>query len=388
MSKKKNIAVLLFGAKNIEGGGGAERFWADISQMFESDSFNLMFFVDKITYESLKNVNRLKNKSKIILNSDFPVDQKKLKIYLLKTYYKIISNRIKLVHIGFYNPQYYKLFKFLSLLPKLLRPKLSITIVSCFTPYCFIDEKYEKIYNMKYRYQDLFNNVNLNGVLSWYEKFKEVSEEKQIIKSNPYIYPVKYCFTDLASYKPSPKKDNVVIFASRITGIKRPFLFIEVVNKIRNISPEIFKLWEFQMYGDGDLLVDVQKKVLKEGLSDFIKFKKSSDLSKVFPKTKLFISTQELENFTSLSMLEAMACENAIISFDVGQTNYFVDHCYNGFLVTDNNANEFAKRIIEFIKLPVEKQESMLKMSREIAINRHNKENFSSELDSYFSHIL
>ena len=67
MKFKKNIAVFLTGIENISGGGGAERFWADISQMFKSDSLNIFFFIDKITYKTLINVNRISNHKNIII---------------------------------------------------------------------------------------------------------------------------------------------------------------------------------------------------------------------------------------------------------------------------------------------------------------------------------
>ena len=87
-------------------------------------------------------------------------------------------------------------------------------------------------------------------------------------------------------------------------------------------------------------------------------------------------------------MLEAMACENAIIAFDVGQTNYFVKNKINGFLSKDGDIKHMANSIINFTLLNSSEQIELQKQSRCIAIDQHNLENFSSELDDYFNHIL
>jgi glycosyltransferase involved in cell wall biosynthesis len=388
MSRKKKIAVLLIGVSDIEGGGGAERFWADVSQMFESEKISISFFVDRSTHKSLKAVNRLTEESNVVHIPDSPKNKIGLIFYLLRVYFILLRHNIKILHIGFYGAHYYKLLRFLSILPKSIRPKISITIVSCFTPYCFIDETYERKYKMKYRYDDLFNNVKLDGILSWYKKFKEVSESNEIVKSKPYIYPVKYCFTDLTRYEGSRIKSKTIVFAARITGIKRPMLFIELVKKVKELKPEIFNEWEFQLYGDGDLMSKVQQNVKECNLNNEVQFKKASDLSKVLNQTKVFVSTQELENFTSLSMLEAMACENVIISFDVGQTDYFVKNKENGYLVEDENIGAMALAIIDYIGLDQDTQREMEIKSRAIAIEEHNKENFNLELEEYFIKIL
>tara|TARA_B100001564_G_scaffold359715_1_gene382564 strand:- start:59 stop:1225 length:1167 start_codon:yes stop_codon:yes gene_type:complete len=388
MKFKKNIAVFLTGIENISGGGGAERFWADISQMFKSDSLNIYFFIDKITYKTLINVNRINNHKNIIIIPKSPKNNLELFPYLAILFFKILRYKIKIIHIGFYGAQYYKLCKFFSLLPKKIKPKLSITIVSCFTPYCFISESFENDYKMKFRYQDLFNNVKIDGILTWYKKFKEVNDSENIIKSNPYIYPIKSCFTNLDNYRPSKNKSNIIVFASRLTKIKRPLLYIDVISLIKSIHPNIFEDWEFHIYGDGQQMNELKESVKSKFLENNVQLKKSYDLSLVFPYTKLFVSTQELENFTSLSMLEAMACENAIIAFDVGQTNYFVKDKKNGFLSKDGDIKQMANSIINFTLLKSSEQIELQKKSRCIAIDQHNLENFSSELDDYFNHIL
>ena len=388
MKFKKNIAVFLTGIEDVSGGGGAERFWADISQMFKSDSLKIYFFIDKITYKTLINVNRINNHKNIIIIPKSPKNNLELFPYLAILFFKILRYKIKIIHIGFYGAQYYKLCKFFSLLPKKIKPKLSITIVSCFTSYCFISKSFENDYKMKFRYQDLFNNVKIDGILTWYKKFKEVNDSDNIIKSNSYIYPIKSFFTNLDNYRPSKNKSNIIVFASRLTKIKRPLLYIEVISLIKLLHPNIFEDWEFHIYGDGQQMNELKESVKSKFLENNVQLKKSYDLSLVFPYTRLFVSTQELENFTSLSMLEAMACENAIIAFDVGQTNYFVKDKKNGFLSKDGDIKQMANSIINFTLLNSSEQIELQKQSRRITIDQHNLENFSSELDGYFNHIL
>ena len=88
-----------------------------------------------------------------------------------------------------------------------------------------------------------------------------------------------------------------------------------------------------------------------------------------------------------VSTLEAMACENAIIAFDVGQTDYFVKNKKNGFLSKDGDIKQMANSIINFTLLKSSEQIELQKESRRIAIEQHNIENFSLELEDYFNHI-
>ena len=82
-----------------------------------------------------------------------------------------------------------------------------------------------------------------------YKKFKEVNDSENIIKSNHIYTPIKSCFTNLDNYRPSKNKSNIIVFASRLTKIKRPLLYIEVISLIKSIHPNIFEDWEFVIYG-------------------------------------------------------------------------------------------------------------------------------------------
>lgn len=385
--KKINVAIILIGVKDISGGGGAERFWSDIVRLNESNQINYKFLIDRETYNSLKLVNRLsEDKTKIILISNNPKNRLQLYLYWIEIYIKLIINRIKIIHVGFYSANYYKILKFLSIFSRL---KISITIVSCFTAYCFIDSKYESSYKMKYRFKDVFNNIKLSGVLCWYNKFKEVAIEQKIIKSNPYIYPVKHCFTDLTNYKPKKEKLNEIIFASRLESIKRPELFLELIKVLINrYDKEVISRWNFIIYGNGSLKNRLISFAKKNKLSKYVEFRESFDLSNVFPSSKIFVSTQELENFTSLSMLEAMSCGNAIIAFDVGQTDYFVKHSVNGYLSIDKNMNAMAEDLYDLMTMKDEKLIQMQNASINIVKNVHTKNNFILELDQYFIDII
>lgn len=387
---KKRVAFFMFDRNNLDGGGGAERFWSDVFEFYNPENFRTYFLTDRKTFNELKRINRLRSvdqNENLIFIRDFKYLFLKNIIDSLFFVYKCLINRLDIVHICFYGPQYYKRLRFLQLLPKNFRPKISITIVSCFTPYCFQNESYEKEYGMKNRFNDLFNNIKLSGILSWYENFKKLSDNNDIIKSKPFVYAVKHCFTDLSKFKSSKEKKNIIVFAARFVNVKNPIFFIEAINIITKNYTNVLDNWKVVLYGKGPLEKEIKKTLNKYNLKKIVDVDYKSDMSSVFASSKIFVSSQDLENFTSLSMLEAMASGNIIIARNVGQTHFFVKNNANGFLCNENNPSDMAMKIVKAIESS--KNGSLLaNKSIEITKRIHNKENFFKELDHFFSNAL
>ena len=110
-------------------------------------------------------------------------------------------------------------------------------------------------------------------------------------------------------------------------------------------------------------------------------------MTRVFENSKCFVSTQNFENFPSLSMNEAMAAGNVIISRNVGQTKLFVKDGVNGILLKSDNPTGLAKAIKWFINNP-SKHSDMAYESVKLTTQVHNFENFKSQMNFIWDQIL
>ena len=104
-------------------------------------------------------------------------------------------------------------------------------------------------------------------------------------------------------------------------------------------------------------------------------------------RSRLFVCTQALENFTSLAMLEAMAAGNAIVAEDVGQTREFVRDGENGLLVAPGTAEAFADAIAEYLRHP-EWHAPMAAASRRLTTEVHTIEHFADDLQTFWRDVL
>jgi glycosyltransferase involved in cell wall biosynthesis len=381
---RKNIALCIYGIEKLSGGGGSERFWADFFRLykgFKDRKYNIYLFCDKKSYDELVRVNRLNNKINIVLLKNFSNRFK----YILEFYdliIKLFFFRISILHVAEYNTVYYhRLFK-LTKIPKFLRPKVSVTIANCMVPYF-----YDSDITFKKPINQLLKEIKLDGILSWYDNVKQFFLLNGFNYENPHIYSVKYCFTDLSHFKSSSKKEKVIVFAARLSQQKRPLLFLDAIAKLQLESPELVAGWKFMLYGKGYLLEEVISRIIELKLSSIVSVEFSVHMADVFSKSMCFVSTQDYENFTSLSMLEAMACGNVIVSRNVGQTSYFARNGVNAFLAIDDSIEAISDALKQFFLLNESKFAEMSKESIRIASMEHNFENFTSELESFFENV-
>ena len=389
--KQKKIAIFLFDIQDVSGGGGVERFWADVFRMYPKNSkdYKLYFFMDNDTYHALTKIKRLVSNDNIVFIINSRSSNSVLKNFSdsVNFIFKLLMYKIDILHCAFYGPHYYKRLKYLGLLPKFIRPKIVLTEVTSMTPYCYIDEKVEELFKLrKYFLDDFYNNIKIDGIFTWYQLTKKVLEENNIVKSKPIIYAVKHCFTDLSNFKPLQKENNVV-FASRLVPLKHPEWFLQAVINLYKRNKELLKGWKFYLYGKGPMEKELHQEVINHNLQEILFISSSPTMNEILGKSKLFVSCQDYENFTSLVMLEAMACGNVIVSRNVGQTNYFAREGVNGFLAAEDTILGLTKAL-EKALLDREEHDVMATESIKIANDEHNIYNFMQELKEYWNAIL
>jgi glycosyltransferase involved in cell wall biosynthesis len=378
------IAFLFTGVGPLAGGGGAERFFSGFFEDYHNSPahHDLLFISDPGSLENFHKIGYLKD-NKFVVTYKLIHNRFKNQLEFLQVLKLIIKYRIKLIQVPLYGIQYYPLLKSLDKLPGFIRPKIVITIVDSFVPHHYLLKNDQ--YNFAGVFGGLFNTIGVDSVICWNELFKDWAKKNNIIKSDPLLLPIHSRYSSKV-FNPTVKKENHIVFAGRFTNAKRPLMFVEALNLVKKRNPELLK-WKCFMYGKGHLEEEVAQKIKAYGLSDLITISHAHDLTKVFERSKCFVSTQDFENFPSLSMNEAMAAGNAIIARNVGQTSLFVKNRLNGLLCEPDNEEGLASSIEEYITHP-EYHESMANESRRLTREVHTFANFKTQIESFWDKTL
>lgn len=398
-----NVGILIIGMANLSGSGGAERFFADLFDCYNAQPHpkrKLFFISDDLS--PLHKIGRLaSHKDKQII----------FKSYRHSFFYNITRNRpridkridplrtfltaksllrqlkkhgVNALQMPVYEDKDFLLLQYLDRLPGKLRPKLILNVTNAVVQDHYFDDNPKYAYHSKLNYGRLFETITLDGVYTWYRAFKDFAETKKVIRSNPKIHAVSSRFTSTAFFEDFSNRENKIIFSGRLSEYKDPLLFVQAAEYVNNKLPG--HGWKFEMYGKGPLEKEVRSYITEHQLNSFLSLDHTPDMPSVLRRSKIYVSTQNAENFPSLAMAEAMACSNLIIARNVGQTDYYVKNNINGFLLQGDTASELGEILIKIIKSPAV-IEPMAKESIALLKNVHNKENFIKEIDNFWDSI-
>ena len=131
---------------------------------------------------------------------------------------------------------------------------------------------------------------------------------------------------------------------------------------------------------------DVASRIEQLRLGDLLTLTHAIDMAPVFGRSRLFVSTQAFENFTSLAMLEAMAAGNAVLAEDVGQTREFVKPGENGLVVTPASPTAFAGGLAAYLADHAA-HDGMALASRRLATEVHTVEHFADDIMSFWAEV-
>jgi len=178
-------------------------------------------------------------------------------------------------------------------------------------------------------------------------------------------------FVDYFEFFPVFPKNELVTFCSRITKIKNPDLLLEACYKLKLRGIENFIL---SIIGGGDLVEDLKRFAEQKKIRN-VNFYGGIDKPQNFlDKSKIFISIQPINNYPSQSLIEAMACENAIIASDVGETRMLVSE--NEGILVPLDAEKIADAIQYLLEHP-EECERMGRNARQKVLKEHTIEKFA-----------
>jgi glycosyltransferase involved in cell wall biosynthesis len=178
-------------------------------------------------------------------------------------------------------------------------------------------------------------------------------------------------FINYSEFFPVFPKNELITFCSRITGIKNPGLLLEACYTLKLRGIENFKL---SIIGDGDLVEDLKQFVEQKKMKNIVFHGGIDNPQDILNRSKIFISIQSTNNYPSQSLIEAMACENAIIASDVGETRRLVTE--NEGILVPLNPDRIAEAIQFLLEHP-EKCERMGKSARQKVLKEHTIEKFT-----------
>lgn len=178
-------------------------------------------------------------------------------------------------------------------------------------------------------------------------------------------------FTDPERFRPLSQvdKEPLVTWAGRLHYEKNPELFVEAAALVHECCPGA----RFALLGQGEREPQVRALISRRRLRPVMRFTHNADISGDLAGSSVFVSCQRFENLGSSSLLEAMACGNAIVATDVGHTREIVDQTI-GELVPPTPL-EVARGVADLLTNPPRRQEAGSR-ARERVLARFSPEQY------------
>ena len=383
------VALVMVAVADLSGSGGAERYFSDLFEYLRQHHPGRIRLITSGTgLRRLQAAGHLHSADGVVPLPLGSAPGRGLLNLLWVTALLLLATLgrgIDVVHICLPTPTYVPFAAILGFLPRPWRPAVIVNVIDCtvasnLTAVEVRDEYERQVLNAHRLYARW---TRPDGVFSWYRAFVAAAERLKLFPSRTRLAAARFCFTDVSRFRPSPVRDNVIVFAGRLSAQKRPLLFVDAVAAVAERSPALLEGWRAKMYGRGVLEQSVRQRIRERNLDGRLTLGHSHDLAPVFARSRLFVSTQALENFTSLAMLEAMSAGNAVIAENVGQTSDYVRDGENGFLVDEPTPDAFAGAIERYLSHP-EVQQRMSDASRNVATAVHTIEHAAGDMVAFW----
>jgi glycosyltransferase involved in cell wall biosynthesis len=355
-----NFGIVLNPSGTIYG-GAQKRFTNLFQHIYNSYPDNIYYFVSKELFKQIKQLFPSFNFDNVIILKDLGFNESNHSVISL--YNKAAFNKkdplsenstinsdentSTLNKIVFYFKHYLKQYYLYRQLEKSRKEhdiKVFMGVYNGILPlYFYLNKKKRKAGIIFSDMDSWFSNIHDGNRNNWYKKYDsfnyglENSDRidflspfiadgilKKAIKLDKRSISISPCsFSDYTKCTPGDKKDFLVSFAARIFPDKNPMLYLEAAKIILSKNPHV----KFILMGEG-------VPILHEGIKNFININKLNDSitfcfhpnpPEIFSESTIFVSIQTTNNYPSQSVLEAMACGNAIIASDVGDTRMFVN---------------------------------------------------------------
>jgi len=374
--------------------GGAQRRYINLFkelQKNQKDDYYLL--INKSLYETCIEDGIFKNDKNIIVKKVlFEHKEKEIEIKEKKSYktQKVKNNRLKII-LGdykyfikqlitwfFFNVSLYKTinqYKIVSVygvfsgginswfLAKILKIKFIYSYND--TGISNISNKWIDVFSSEYWALKNASGIDFLSEDIFYDlqkKIGRIPKEKILITPNSFI--------DYSRFYPRYPKKKLISFCSRLDKIKNPLLFLEALIELKKQNINDFNV---SIIGDGECLNQMREIVIREKFDNVIFHGELSNPEIVLSESCIFISIQEVNNYPSQSLIEAMACENAIVASDVGETRKLISE--NEGILVSLSKESIAKAIKELL-LNKEKCKKLGKNARERVLKEQSTKNY------------
>lgn len=301
---------------------------------------------------------------------------------------KLIRYRINVLHLLTYigEEEYLHFLKFIKQLPRIIVPKLAFTVT-----YNGIPTAFEKDYDKRFakdraKYGKLFSSIQFDGILTWYDSFRDFALKHPMFSYRPIVYSIKSRFCDYSRFHPIVK-EKIIMWASALVNYKGPMMFLQAIDILYKKEPLLFIDWKIVIAGSGPMESEMREFILSRRLSMCELITDVSDISELLNRSMCYVSTQEIDNFPSLAMNEAMGAGNVIIARNVGRTDLFVKEGKNGFLTKTDDATGLAESIGIFLK-DSSNHKTMMDHSIHLTKTVHTPSNFIRQMDEFWGSVI
>jgi glycosyltransferase involved in cell wall biosynthesis len=226
---------------------------------------------------------------------------------------------------------------------------------------------YRKYYSFNYALE----NSDCTDFLSPFIAEGVKKRNVKIKEENIMVAPCS--FADYRKCRAGNKSGFEIAFSSRLEPGKNPMMFLEAVKIINKKYPEI----KFQLLGEGTLVHEIENFIAQNNLQAAVNFQFHKNPPEIFANTSVFVSLQKNTNYPSQSVLEAMACGNAIVATNTGDTNLFINSG-NGLLI-NFSLEELAEALESLIKNKKLAQR-LGENAKEFAVKNHTVEKYTAYL--------
>ena len=222
-------------------------------------------------------------------------------------------------------------------------------------------------YRKYYSFNFAMENCDVIDFLSPY--ILEGVKERNVIIKESSVSVAPCSFTDYSKCFIGNKSKIEIAFSSRLEPDKNPMIYLEAAKSIAAKYPFV----KFHLLGEGTLVNKIKTYIEMNNLTDKVNFRFHNNPPEILAETSIFVSIQSNTNYPSQSVLEAMACGNAIIASNTGDTKLFI-HNENGILIglTKEELISALEKLINDSVLT----KNLGTNAREFAIKNHTEEKY------------
>lgn len=170
-----------------------------------------------------------------------------------------------------------------------------------------------------------------------------------------------------------------LMWCARFIWWKHPELAIECAKRLKTEGYEFL----LDMYGDGVLRPNIERRIRKEDLSDKVKFRGNVSNNKIreaMKESDIFLFTSDRQEGWGVVANEAMAAGCCLVASDrIGAAPYLIRDGLNGYMFRDGNACSLFKMAKHLIDYPKERM-GMAEQARKDMINIWSPRNAAESL--------